>query len=135
MKKFNFFNLLFWMVLAVLLFVIPKTAKAEDFARYIKNFNISKSTVVNIPANSAGYLKYKLKKGTYEIDIREVSGSTVMLDDALETSTGKRYDPCIIESYRYKFLINVKNAVIFKQGFKTSSKTAKFRIIIKKIGD
>ena len=59
MKKFNFFILLFWMVLVVLLVVISKTAKAEDFARYIKNFNISKSTVVNIPANSAGYLKYK----------------------------------------------------------------------------
>ena len=135
MKKFNFFNLVFWLVIAIL-FVVPRTAKAEEFARYIKNFNISKSTVVNIPENSAGYLKYKLKKGTYQIDIREVSGSTVMLDDALETSTGKRYDPCIIESYRYKFLINVKNAVTsFKQGFKTSSKTAKFRIIIKKIGD
>lgn len=135
MKKFNFFNLLFWMVLAVLLFVIPKTAKAEEFARYIKNFNISKSTVVNIHTNTAGYIKYKLKKGTYKIDIREVSGSTVMLDDALETNTGKRYDPVTIESYHYIFIVDVKTPLTLKQGFKTSNKSAKFKIIIKKIGD
>ena len=134
MKKFNFFNLVFWLVIAIL-FVVPRTAKAEEFARYIKNFNISKSTVVNIPENSAGYLKYKLKKGTYQIDIREVSGSTVMLDDALETSTGKRYEPVVIESYHYRFIVDVKTTLALKQGFKTSSKTAKFRIIIKKIGD
>lgn len=135
MKKFNFFILLFWMVLVVLLSVISRTAKAEEFARYIKNFNISKSTVVNIHTNTAGYIKYKLKKGTYEIDIREVSGSTVMLNDTLETNTRKSYDPCIIEPYHYMFRVDAKNAMTLKQGFKTSSKSAKFKIKIKKIGD
>ena len=134
MKKFNFFNLLFWMVLAVLLFVIPKTTKAEDFARYIKNFNISKSTVVNIPANSAGYLKYKLKKGTYQIDIYEITSSTVMLDDGMQTGE-IRYDPILIESYHYKFIIDSKRSITLKQGYKTSDRTAKFKIIIRKIGD
>lgn len=134
MKKYNFFNLVFWLVIAIL-FVVPRTAKSEEFARYIKNFNISKSTVVNIPVNSAGYLKYKLKKGKYEIDIREVTQSTVMLNDGLESNNGKHYDPLIIESYHYRFIVDVKTTLSLKQGFKTSSKTAKFRIIIKKIGD
>ncbi len=135
MKKYKFFIYVFWLVIAVLLFVAPRISKAEEFPRYIKNFNISKSTVVNIRTNTAGYLRYNLKKGKYQIEILEVSGSTVMLDDGMETNTGKRYDPCLIESYRYKFHIDVKNAVTLRQGFKTSNKTAKFRIIIKKIGD
>lgn len=135
MKKFNFFILLFWMVLVVLLFVVPRTAKAEEFAKYRRDFEISKSSMINIRTKSAGYLKYKLKKGTYQIDIYEITSSTVMLDDGLETNNGKRYDPFIIESYHYRFMIDSKRSITLKQGYKTSDKTAKFKIIIKKIGD
>lgn len=134
MKKNNFFNLVFWVVLVVVLFVISMTAKAEDFAKYIKNFYIYKSTVVNIRTNTAGYLNYRLKRGMYEIDIKEVTESTIMLDDGVE-SAGTRYDPVLIEPYHYRFKIYSKREIKLKQGFKTSSKVAKFRITIKKIGD
>jgi hypothetical protein len=135
MKKYNFFILVFWLVIVIVLFAVSRTAKAEEFARYIKNFNISKSTVVNIHTNTAGYIKYKLKKGTYEIDIREVTQSTVMLNDGLESNNGKHYDPLIIESYHYKFIVDVKTTLTLKQGFKTSNRSAKFKVTIKKIGD
>ena len=135
MKKYNFFILIFWLVIVIVLFTVSRTAKAEEFARYIKNFNISKSTVINIHTDTVGYIKYKLKKGTYEIDIREVSGSTIMLNDSLESNNGKNYDPLIIESYHYRFIIDSKKSIILKQGYKTSDKTAKFKIKIRKIGD
>lgn len=134
MKKFNFFILLFWMVLVVLLVVISKTAKAEEFAKYRRDFEISKSSMINIRTKSVGYLKYKLKKGTYQIDIYEITSSTVMLDDGMETGE-IRYDPILIESYHYKFIIDSKRSITLKQGYKTSDKTAKFKIKIKKIGD
>lgn len=134
MKKYNFFNLVFWLVIAVLLFVAPRISKAEEFAKYKKDFEISKSSMINIRTKSAGYLKYKLKKGTYQIDIYEITSSTVMLDDGLETGE-IRYDPILIESYHYKFIIDSKRSIILKQGYKTSDRTAKFKIIIKKIGD
>ena len=134
MKKYNFFNLVFWLVIAVLLFVAPRISKAEEFAKYKKDFEISKSSMINIRTKSAGYLKYKLKKGTYQIDIYEITSSTVMLDDGLETGE-IRYDPILIESYHYKCIIDSKRSIILKQGYKTSDRTAKFKIIIKKIGD
>lgn len=134
MKKYNFFILIFWLVIVIVLFAVSRTAKAEEFARYIKNFNISKSTVINIHTDTVGYIKYKLKKGTYQIDIYEITSSTVMLDDGMETGE-IRYDPILIESYHYKFIIDSKRSITLKQGYKTSDKTAKFKITIKKIGD
>ncbi len=134
MKKYNFFNLVFWLVIAVLLFVAPRISKAEEFSKYRKDFEISKSGIINVRTKSSGYLKYKIKKGIYEIDIRELTSSTVMLDDVLETGE-IRYDPILIESYHYKFIIDSKRSIILKQGYKTSDKTAKFKIKIRKIGD
>lgn len=134
MKKYNFFNLVFWLVIAVLLFVAPRISKAEEFSKYRKDFEISKSGIINVRTKSSGYLKYKIKKGIYEIDIRELTSSTVMLDDGLETGE-IRYDPILIESYHYKFIIDSKKSIILKQGYKTSDKTAKFKIKIRKIGD
>lgn len=134
MKKYNFFNLVFWLVIAVLLFVAPRISKAEEFSKYRKDFEISKSGIINVRTKSSGYLKYKIKKGIYEIDIRELTSSTVMLDDGLETGE-IRYDPILIESYHYKFIIDSKRSIILKQGYKTSDKTAKFKIKIRKIGD
>ena len=135
MKKYNFFNLVFWLVIAVLLFVAPRISKAEEFSKYRKDFEISKSGIINVRTKSSGYIKYKLKKGTYEIDILEVSSSTVMLDDGLETNTGKRYEPVVIESYHYKFIVDLKTTLTLKQGFKTSNKKARFKVTIKRIGD
>lgn len=135
MKKYNFFILVFWLVIAIVLFVVSRTARAEEFARYIKNFNISKSTVVNIHTNTAGYIKYKLNRGKYEIDIREITSSTIMLDDGLESNAGKRYEPVVIESYHYRFIVDVKTTLTLKQGFKTSNKKARFKVTIKRIGD
>lgn len=134
MKKYNFFNLVFWLVIAVLLFVAPRISKAEEFSKYRKDFEISKSGIINVRTKSSGYLKYKIKKGIYEIDIRELTSSTVMLDDGLETGE-IRYDPILIESDHYKFIIDSKRSIILKQGYKTSDKTAKFKIKIRKIGD
>lgn len=134
MKKYNFFNLVFCLVIAVLLFVAPRISKAEEFSKYRKDFEISKSGIINVRTKSSGYLKYKIKKGIYEIDIHELTSSTVMLDDGLETGE-IRYDPILIESYHYKFIIDSKRSITLKQGYKTSDRTAKFRIIIKKIGD
>lgn len=122
-------------VIFVLLFgIVSFFSKAEEFAKYRKNFEISKSSMINIHTKSVGYLKYKLKKGTYQIDIYEITSSTVMLDDGMETGE-IRYDPILIESYHYKFIIDSKKSITLKQGYKTSSKPAKFKITIKKIGD
>ena len=122
-------------VIFVLLFgIVSFFSKAEEFAKYRKNFEISKSSMINIRTKSAGYLKYKLKKGTYQIDIYEITSSTVMLDDGMETGE-IRYDPILIESYHYKFIIDSKKSITLKQGYKTSNRIAKFKITIKKIGD
>lgn len=121
-------------VFAVLFGIVSFFSKSEEFAKYRKDFEISKSGIINVRTKSSGYLKYKIKKGIYEIDIRELTSSTVMLDDGLETGE-IRYDPILIESYHYKFIIDSKRSITLKQGYKTSDRTAKFRIIIKKIGD
>jgi len=121
-------------IFLLLLGIVSFFSKAEEFAKYRRDFEISKSTMINIRTKSAGYLKYKLKKGTYQIDIYEITSSTVMLDDGMEIGE-IRYDPILIESYHYKFIIDSKRSITLKQGYKTSDKTAKFKVKIKKIGD
>ncbi|MBB1545477.1 MAG: hypothetical protein HG454_004940 [Clostridiales bacterium] len=124
-----------FVIFAVLFGIVSFFSKAEEFAKYRKNFEISKSGIINVRTKSSGYLKYKIKKGIYEIDIRELTQSTVMLNDSLESNNGKNYDPLIIESYHYRFMIDSKRSITLKQGYKTSDKSAKFKIIIRKIED
>lgn len=142
MKGKNFRESL--IILFVLLFALASITFGRDLeeSKYHKEFVIARTTIINVPKSTSGYIFYKLPKGSYRIEITSLDRkSTMHLDDALVDTVYKTDDevinnnigPYFISAGHYKFKVKTVTKKTYKQGFRSTVNTGKLLIKIIKI--
>lgn len=105
-----------------------------------KNFLVTKTTILNIPKDTSGIIKYKLPKGSYIIEIYSLNKKSNMhLDDCI-TNADYVYNeweqnalaPSQIKPMYYKFNVKILDEK-YIQGYITTNKKGKLFIKVTKI--
>ena len=106
-----------------------------------RNFIVTKTTILNIPKNSSGIIRYKLPKGNYKIEIYSLNkNSNMHLDDCIVNSiyTEDEFLDNAIGAYDirplyYKFYVENLDASTYIQGYITTTTIGKIFIKVRKI--
>lgn len=108
-----------------------------------KDFTVTKTTILNIPKDTSGIIKYKLPKGKFLLEIVSLDKkSNMYLDDCIVNSiyTENEFLNNAIGAYDikllyYKFYVeNLDKKTLYIQGYITTTTRGKILIKVRKIG-
>jgi hypothetical protein len=108
-----------------------------------KDFTVTKTTILNIPKDTSGIIKYKLPKGKFLLEIVSLDKkSNMYLDDCIVNSiyTEDEFLNNAIGAYDikplyYKFYVeNLDKKTLYIQGYITTTIRGKILIKVRKIG-
>lgn len=127
----------------IMALTIANSNLLAEGSRQEKNFLVTKTTILNIPKNSSGIIKYKLPKGKFLLEIVSLDKkSNMYLDDCIVNSiyTENEFLNNAIGAYDikplyYKFYVeNLDNKTLYTQGYITTTTKGKILIKVRKIG-
>ena len=103
-----------------------------------KDFTVTKTTILNIPKDTSGIIKYKLPKGKFLLEIVSLDKkSNMYLDDCIVNSiyTENAIGAYDIKPLYYKFYVeNLDKKTLYIQGYITTTIRGKILIKVRKIG-
>lgn len=123
--------------------IANKNNLLAEGSRQQKDFTVTKTTILNIPKDTSGIIKYKLPKGKFLLEIVSLDKkSNMYLDDCIVNSiyTENEFLNNAIGAYDikplyYKFYVeNLDKKTLYIQGYITTTTRGKILIKVRKIG-